>query len=398
MSSRVSIYLLVLLALASMMGSNAANAQDRFTPDSLALDFRSSDKKVQYIYWIDQNDRAIKRGNIESLIVEEVISVSDKPLGLAVDEERNKLYWTTTEGKIMRANLDGSEIETLIEGLCGIGFLTDIVLDVEENKMYWGNDSDCQVMLRRANLDGSELENLLYGPFPPSGIALDSVHQRIYWTSGAILRSNLGGTEWEIIIENLEYAPGIAIDYYDNKVYWTEHSGSIRRADLTGADIENVLTDLQTPFKLELDLQDGKIYWTERDAGKIRRANLDGTEIEDIFTDLADPTDLVLTFKGETSTGVGSRRELPKAYKLTQNYPNPFEYSTRITFDLSRSTPITLKLYDITGREIAILASKVYSAGTHSISWDSLGMPSGIYICRLQAGGFSDYITMVLQR
>ncbi len=400
MKSRISTCLLALLVLVWVKGNHATNAQAPAMLDSLSLSFERSEKGVRYVYWIDESDQAIKRGDIESLVVEEVVAVSDTPRGLAVDEAGSKVYWTTAEGKIRRANLDGTEVETVTEGLCGIGSITDIVLDIEKNKIYWGNDSDCQVMLRRANLDGSEVENLLYGLFPPSSIVFDSTHQKLYWTSGAVLSATVDDTEWRwnIVVDDLEYTPGIAIDPDASMVYWTEYPGLIRRANLDGTDIVNVLTDLQTPFKLALDLQDKKIYWTERDAGKIRRSNFDGTEVEDVFTDLADPTDLVLISKKDVSTDIGSKRMLPDTYKLRQNHPNPFGLTTLITFDLHISSHVMVKVYDSIGREVATLAHGEYPAGTHSILWNASGISSGVYICKLKVENSSEYIMMVLQR
>lgn len=87
---------------------------------------------------------------------------------------------------------------------------------------------------------------------------------------------------------------------------------------------------------------------------------------------------------------------LPLTYELSQNYPNPFNYSTIINFKLSKYSMVTLKIYDITGREIETLISEYLSAGEYSKNWQANSMPSGIYFYRLQAGFFNDTKKLVL--
>ncbi|HFE52976.1 MAG TPA: T9SS type A sorting domain-containing protein, partial [Bacteroidetes bacterium] len=73
-------------------------------------------------------------------------------------------------------------------------------------------------------------------------------------------------------------------------------------------------------------------------------------------------------------------------------YPNPFNSSTRISFSLAQSGRVKVRIYDVRGRLVATLADAVYAAGNHSVVWQSTDrngapVPSGIYICRLEAGG-----------
>ena len=86
---------------------------------------------------------------------------------------------------------------------------------------------------------------------------------------------------------------------------------------------------------------------------------------------------------------------VPSKYSLS-TYPNPFNPSTRITFDLIKSSHVSLTVYDLLGREVNVLVNEVQSAGTHSIAFDGTGLPSGIYLYRLQTGDFSITRKMVL--
>jgi len=78
----------------------------------------------------------------------------------------------------------------------------------------------------------------------------------------------------------------------------------------------------------------------------------------------------------------------PTEYALHQNYPNPFNSSTTIRFDIKESGQVTLKVFDLLGREVVTLVNSEVSAGAQTISWDASGLASGIYLYRIEAGDF----------
>ncbi|MBV6511436.1 MAG: hypothetical protein FMNOHCHN_00916 [Ignavibacteriaceae bacterium] len=83
-------------------------------------------------------------------------------------------------------------------------------------------------------------------------------------------------------------------------------------------------------------------------------------------------------------------------FSLQQNYPNPFNPSTRITFSLTDAAQVTLKVYDLLGREIAVLVNGVVERGTHTQEFSASGLSSGIYIYELRSGNFVERRTMNL--
>ncbi len=80
------------------------------------------------------------------------------------------------------------------------------------------------------------------------------------------------------------------------------------------------------------------------------------------------------------------------------NYPNPFNPATIISYQLLNSGYVTLKIYDVTGGEVAELVNEVQNAGNHQIYFNASGLSSGIYIYRIIANGFVDTKKMILTK
>jgi len=85
-------------------------------------------------------------------------------------------------------------------------------------------------------------------------------------------------------------------------------------------------------------------------------------------------------------------------YLLGQNYPNPFNPATTISFSVPTQSFVSLKIFDLLGREVVTLVSEMLSAGDHSRSWNASGFPSGVYFYRLQVGSFSETKKLILIR
>jgi enterochelin esterase-like enzyme len=85
------------------------------------------------------------------------------------------------------------------------------------------------------------------------------------------------------------------------------------------------------------------------------------------------------------------RRSLVPAYNLAQNYPNPFNPVTNISYKLAKGGYVTLKIYDLLGREIAALVNEYKSQGRHDVRFDASGFASGVYVYGLRVNGFSSF-------
>ena len=87
---------------------------------------------------------------------------------------------------------------------------------------------------------------------------------------------------------------------------------------------------------------------------------------------------------------------IPEKYSLSQNYPNPFNPVTKINFAIPKQRFVTIRLYDILGREVSRLVNEYMTAGEYTIDFNAGNLSSGIYFYRMEINGFSDIKKMML--
>jgi hypothetical protein len=110
---------------------------------------------------------------------------------------------------------------------------------------------------------------------------------------------------------------------------------------------------------------------------------------------------LTKIYKHDSTTSVNDDKILPTSLKLYQNYPNPFNPSTNIKFSLDKSEIVSIKVYNILGKEIKLLLKENLPPGEHKIQWDGKDnegspLPSGIYFIQMKAGEYQQTIKSVL--
>jgi len=88
--------------------------------------------------------------------------------------------------------------------------------------------------------------------------------------------------------------------------------------------------------------------------------------------------------------------DVPDKFKLFQNYPNPFNPTTNIKYQITNTSFVTLKVYDILGREAATLVNEKLQPGSYEVSFDGSNFSSGIYFYKLQAGNFTETRKMLM--
>lgn len=132
--------------------------------------------------------------------------------------------------------------------------------------------------------------------------------------------------------------------------------------------------------------------------------DLAGTPISGFTTDIDGTTrNAVKPYMGadEAATPLKVEKDpvsIPTDFTLRQNYPNPFNPSTTISFDLVKEGLISLKVYDMLGREITTLVNENLSTGSYTVKFSGNNLASGIYLYRLTTGSFSETKQMILAK
>lgn len=114
------------------------------------------------------------------------------------------------------------------------------------------------------------------------------------------------------------------------------------------------------------------------------------------YASAASSYNFTLTTDGVTDVENGA--EVISGYALNQNYPNPFNPSTTISYQLPVDGMVTLKVYNVLGKEVATLFSGFANAGTYTAAFDASALPSGVYLYKLEAGKFSAVKKLMLMK
>lgn len=110
--------------------------------------------------------------------------------------------------------------------------------------------------------------------------------------------------------------------------------------------------------------------------------------------------DLVIVAAGPWKqwVGVGPPAGTPGGFRLSQNYPNPFNPVTTIEYALPAGAEVRLVVFDLLGREVAVIAEGFQPPGSKKVAFDAAGLPGGVYVCRLTSGDFVAFRKMIVMR
>lgn len=253
-----------------------------------------------YLYWSESIYNTIHRTNLNDLSDE--IELIDEylvfPKSIVLDTANNEIIFINLEygNYLYRANLDNGEDLTVLAS-AAIYNPKRFEVDTLNEKIYWVNSpssfaDDNTAAIMRANLDGTNIEKLVDYPVTenPFGLALDVANNKLYWTDtgdDAIFQADLDGGNVSKIIDNGLSAPvGITIDFQNSKLYWCDWSTKkIQRADLDGSNVEDIIdAGLGAPWGIKISPSLEKFYWTDKGNGTINRADLDGSNMEVVLT------------------------------------------------------------------------------------------------------------------
>jgi hypothetical protein len=270
------------------------------------------------LFFLDLSGGRILSSNPDGSDLKTILTEGRRlPDGLVADIEAGHLYWTNmgnpsvNDGSIERSNLDGKNLAAIVP-VGGTHTPKQLQLDKVNGKLYWSDREGMRIM--RANLDGSGLETLVdtsQGDARPGkdakkwcvGIALDVIGGKIYWTQkgpdnaglGRIFRANLeipkartpaNRADIELLYDGLPEPIDLDLDLANRMMYWTDRGdpprgNTVNRAPMDPApgkrnEPEIVFTYLMEGIGLALDLKNRRMFMTDL-GGSVYSANLDGS-------------------------------------------------------------------------------------------------------------------------
>jgi hypothetical protein len=192
---------------ANLDGSDIQNLVTTGLIDPRGIDLDTAGGKV---YWADCDTLKIKRANLDGTDVEDIISMTSPPWALALDVFERKIYVSVSRGydaKIMRVDFDGSNLKELLN--TGAASIRGLELDLRHSKMYWAQLTHGVNMIVRSNLDGTDVERLVEGLVFLYDLALDLPANKMYWVipphgsdPPLIQRANLDGSNVETVVSD----------------------------------------------------------------------------------------------------------------------------------------------------------------------------------------------------
>jgi len=270
------------------------------------------------LFFLDIGGGRVLSANPDGSDLKTIINEGRKfPDGLVVDAAAGHIYWSNmgnfkkNDGSIFRSDLDGKNLITIVPP-GGTFTPKQVHLEKKSGKLYWSDREGMRVM--RANLDGSQVETLVdtsHGdprPGPDArkwcvGIAVDIEGGKFYWTQkgpdnageGRISRANIeipqgqvpaNRTDIELLYENLPEPIDLDLDLANRTLYWTDRGDPPRGNTVNRAPMdplpgnhkkpEILFTHLEEGIGLALDLKGGRMFITDF-AGSLHSANLDGS-------------------------------------------------------------------------------------------------------------------------
>jgi len=172
---------------------------------------------------------------------------------------------------------------------------------------------------------------------------------------------------------------------------------AVKRYDTSGIFLSNFITGLGSAEGVDF-FSNGNILIGNGATSSVKMFDSNGNYIEDFIPSgsggLMKPNAVVIRETATLSVDDNENISL-KNFQLEQNYPNPFNPSTIIRYQLPITSNVTIKVFNILGKEITTLVNDELAAGEHEVEFDATGLPSGIYFYQLKSNDFLETKKMI---
>jgi len=301
---------------------------------------------------------------------------------LKIDSNDNIFYAQNTQ--IVKLDMQGNK--TVIANQSGYWY-QGIAFDGKGNVFTSSNTAGQKAHILSPNGNGGYTETPWGGTIQLAGYGI--AYDKFGWlyvtniNPGGLVKTNADGTVMIITIGGK--AQDCEADSLGNVYVTTQANNVIKKVDPQGnvtifagtgtaGTTDGSLTTAQFSSPSFVCVHNGDLYITDNGSQSVRKiSNILATDIED-----------------------GSEKNLPMRYSLEQNYPNPFNPSATIEYSIPVAGTVSLKVFNVLGKEITTLVNGEMNAGNYSVQFDASRLVSGIYFYQLRSGNFTETKRMLL--
>ncbi|MCA0447999.1 MAG: N-acetylmuramoyl-L-alanine amidase [Bacteroidetes bacterium] len=373
------------------------NAQNQMTQDA------------SYIYFGDGltgGGGAIRKvpkggGSVITLVSTGIIN-----LRTAIAVDPSNVYFTDDQNNIKMVPVNGGSVTTIGSG-------NPVAMILYANDLYWVEYANGTV--KKMSKNGGSITTLASGSNSPGGITTDgsSVYWIEYTNPGKVWKVSVNGGS-STIISNEANTIGIAAD--KQSPYWAV-SQSLNQGKIQKLGILQTFTisgNLRTSGGIGISggvmnglpgnpSTDGNGFYlgtVEYGWSGIVTPTKSGYTFgpeNQIYSNVS--SNLSTDYVGTNPTSVYQFSQIiPAHYALSQNYPNPFNPSTIISYDLPNDGNISIRVYDLFGKEVGILVSGFKNAGRYTVEFNGSNLSSGVYFYRLTTENYTEAMKLILMK
>ena len=232
--------------------------------------------------------------------------------------------------------------------------------------------------------------NTATGSWDMSSILFQNEIYILGWSNSAFYKYNPANDEWTNLTDSPYQIGACAFGIINNLIYAIGgNAGGGTVASYSRILRYNINTSVWDTAANELS---SKRHWMAT------AEYMGGLYVVGGIDESALSVDIVEEIVPQGTDGIRENTGLSKGYLLHQNFPNPFETNTTIRFTLPTASPVTVKVYNIFGSEVATLVDEIKSPGDHQVYLDAAGMADGVYYYSLQTGNYVQTKKLLLKK